>query len=139
MAKIGFEVEGRLKGILTLLVDFDELLSKGVNFILGEASHHKVSHILVGAHDKEANEITSILRLLSDSQYLVTLECKKLPDVLLPRVNYVLVIDNPDIWRMLGTDQIKFVDHALNVKMVALENMTSTHPSDFDADESLYW
>lgn len=138
MAKLGFEVEGRLKGVYSLFVEVDEikrLLNPENQYLLDQVGQVSVPDY----ESKITKEDIDILMKL-DKRIVITLETPKvklmmrsLPD----RLNLVLVIDHPQFFELMNTDQIKFVSEYKVVFMAPKESMIMTGPEEFDSDEEV--
>ncbi len=138
MAKLGVEVEGRLKGVNSLFVEVDEikrLLNPENKYLLDQVGQ-------VSVPDEESvitQEDIDILMSL-DKRLVVTLETPyvDLPLSDLPsRLNLVLVIKVPQFFDLAITDQIKFVSDSRLVYMIPKESMIVTSPDEFDDDKEV--
>jgi len=138
MAKLGFEVEGRLKGVYSLFVEVDEikrLLNPENQYLLDQVGQVSVPDY----ESKITKEDIDILMSL-DKRIVITLETPRidLPIQDLPRrLNLVLVVPYPQFFDLSITDQIKFVNENKLVFMIPKESMGVTSPDDFDSDEEV--
>lgn len=135
MAKLGYEVEGKMKGIYTLFVEVDEIPR-----LLNYQNKHlleKVSHVSVPDYQSKFTKDHLDILMSLDNRIVLTLETPK-PSVSIlempSRLNLVLVIEKPEFFDMTITDQIKFVNDAKMVYMVPKESMFLTTPEEFDSD-----
>lgn len=135
MAKIGYEVEGRLRGVLSLFLSVDEVhkLKDPKNAQILQ----KVSQVAVyDDNSKISMKEIEILMSLDERLYL-TLETPMVNidfGVLPARINTVLVMSHPQIFDLFPFDQIKFVSPSKFVLMVTKEAMGVTTPDEFDCD-----
>lgn len=135
MAKLGYEVEGRFKGVYSLFVEVDEL-----SRILNPENKHlldKVGQVSVPDYDSTILQKDIDILMSLDPRIVITLET---PKILLPvhslpaRLNLVLVVKHPQIFELMVTDQIKFVNESRAVLMIPKESMMVTCPDEFDDD-----
>jgi len=135
MAKLGYEVEGRLKGVYSLFVEVDEIPR-----LLNPENKHlldKVGQVSVPDYDSEIRQEDIDILMSLDPRIVVTLETPKidLPIHGLPtRLNLVLVVIHPQIFELTVTDQVKFVNESRMVLMTPKESMMVTCPDEFDGD-----
>lgn len=132
--KLGPEIEGRLKGIPSLILQYQELLFFTAEMLSAIATKNKASHIQIDAYGFSIPPINYKLAGLVHLGHIVSIESDVIPKEKVPNVNYILVVKNPSFWNLSETDQVKFVDFDRNVRMVSLENMHVTDPKDFDGD-----
>lgn len=131
--KIGIEIEGRLKGLKSLFISTAEIKQHGCEYFIEVAKKNQVVHIeipmdiIVSVNDPMFYE-------LHKAGFLVTTESTQLVGDIPDYLNFVLIIDNSDFFKIRGIDQIKFVDKELNVYMATVETMVRTYPHEFDAD-----
>lgn len=138
MAKLGYEVEGRLKGVYSLFVEVDEIerLMNPENKRLLDM----VGQVSVPDYESKITQEEIDILMSLDSRIVITLETPKieLPIHDLPsRLNLVLVVDHPQIFDLTVTDQIKFVNESRLVLMISKESMMVTCPDEFDGDEEV--
>ncbi len=149
--KIGYEVEGRFKGLYSLFMTSDEAVSffqfkslKQRAFPEGSADTiEKVRHIYVSDTPTSGSQLSptdKCLRIWNELGLPVTYETNyirernKFP----PNVHVMLRVDNTGLafesfWELYDTDQIKFsLDQT--VYCVTKENMSVTFPSHFSGD-----
>ena len=135
MAKLGYEVEGRLKGVYSLFVEVDEL-----SRLLNPENKHlldKVGQVSVPDYDSTILQKDIDILMSLDPRIVITLETPKinLPMHSLPaRLNLVLVVKHSQIFELAVTDQIKFVNESRLVLMIPKESMMVTCPDEFDDD-----
>ena len=135
MAKLGYEVEGRLKGVYSLFVEVDEL-----SRLLNPENKHlldKVGQVSVPDYDSTILQKDIDILMSLDPRIVITLETPKinLPMHSLPaRLNLVLVVKHSQIFELAVTDQIKFVNDSRLVLMIPKESMMVTCPDEFDDD-----
>ena len=138
MAKLGYEVEGRLKGVYSLFVEVDE-----IKRLLNPENQHlldQVGQVSVPDYESKITKEDIDILMSLDKRIVITLETPKvklmmrsLPD----RLNLVLVIDHPQFFELMNTDQIKFVNENRLVFMIPKESMIVTSPDEFDSDEEV--
>lgn len=138
MAKLGYEVEGRLKGVYSLFVEVDEIPR-----LLNPENKHlldKVGQVSVPDYESLILQEDIDILMSLDPRIVITLETPKieLPIHDLPaRLNLVLVVNHPQIFDLTVTDQIKFVNESRLVLMIPKESMMVTCPDEFDGDEEV--
>lgn len=138
MAKLGFEVEGRLKGVYSLFVEVDEikrLLNPGNKYLLDQ-----VGQVAVPDYESKITLDDIDILMSLDNRVVITLETPRidLPIEDLPgRLNLVLVAQCPQFFDLSNTDQIKFVNEHRQVFMIPKESMVMTSPDEFDGDEEV--
>lgn len=123
---IGLEVEGRLKGLPTLMLTPDEFRSgkyKSVkayytNIYITD-SHNELDLDIIDAERDPFNDpILSIERSWVDKIY--------------PNLNIIICVNAP-VWSLKPTDQIRMHD-GRDVWMVPVESMLRSVPADFEGD-----
>lgn len=138
MAKIGTEVEGRLRGVLTLFVDAEEVLSSP-SALINHAKNYGITHIYISDRinvlDYEA--VGSLL----PQPYLVTLDVTVVSSKPRP-TNMTLILTLPHAyWRSVEClrpdDQIKFHSVDRNVLMTTARTLVPTSPIEFCGDQEL--
>lgn len=138
MAKLGYEVEGRLKGVYSLFVEVNEIPR-----LLNPENKHlldMVGQVSVPDYDSLILQEDIDILMSLDPRIVITLETPKieLPIHDLPsRLNLVLVVNHPQIFDLTVTDQIKFVNESRLVLMIPKESMVVTCPDEFDGDEEV--
>lgn len=139
MAKLGYEVEGRLKGVYSLFVEVDEIPR-----LLNPENKHlldKVGQVSVPDYDSKIRQEDIDILMSLDPRIVVTLETPKIELLsildLPTRLNLVLVVTHPQIFELTDTDQIKFVNESKTVLMIPKESMIMTWFDDFDGDEEV--
>lgn len=137
--KYGLEIEGRLRGIRSLILQFPEISALGAPAIMKIAQDYKAVHIQIDGFGFDVNEANEAMAYWVSEGYVVSIETDVIPFTKVDGVNYVLVIKDPNFFNLKPTDQIKFVDSNLNVCMIAVENMHYTHPSEFENDVVIDW
>lgn len=138
MAKLGYEVEGRLKGVYSLFVEVEEikrLLNPENKYLLDQVGQ-------VSVPDYESTILQEDIDILMslDPRIVITLETPfiHLPISDLPsRLNLVLVIQHQQFFDLAITDQIKFVNDSRLVFMNTKESMIVTSPDEFDDDKEV--
>lgn len=138
MAKLGYEVEGRLKGVYSLFVEVDEikrLLNPENQYLLDQ-----VGQVSVPDYESKITLDDIDILMSLDNRVVITLETPRidLPLQDLPgRLNLVLVVPCPQFFDLSITDQIKFVNESRLVFMIPKESMVVTSPDEFDGDEEV--
>lgn len=151
--KIGFEVEGRYKGLYTLFMKADEALDFFAYRSLKQRASRsiddkieKVRHIYISDHENILRPADTCLQKWDELGLPVTIEVTRVNSwraVFTKNVHLMLaVVDgdfltNTSFWNLLPTDQIKFSSPkgpAHMVYCVTKENMSVTKPEDFDGD-----
>lgn len=136
MAKIGIEVEGRFKGLKTLFIDDTEIDFVYENFNKLIHQYCFVSIYISNLSGKLNNEQQEIINYFS-LNIVVLIETKRISySTLNSSINFVLRIMDNNVFKLRDTDQIKF-EKNLNVKMVTVENMSTTLSEDFSNDEEI--
>lgn len=142
---IGVEVEGRFKGMQSLFIYAEDLVTDERKALVDKALDKwqvvQVNVYAVGGYDAIKEIDFNYLEELSHT-YLIVMEVSdvlsfgrlrsegKLPNF---PVSLVLTIDCDDLWLLSETDQIKFVKNK-HVKTFTLETAVKTQPEDFLAD-----
>jgi hypothetical protein len=132
--KIGYEVEGRLKGVRSLFLDVSELDKFYEHFVRCNCikTVHEVCQIYVSDHSNTL-DLFSIKLLNLSKEFLLTVEVTELK-VDPPRyINTMLCIDSPSFWFLRSIDQIK-ISKDLRVFSTTVENMSITNPEEFKND-----
>lgn len=138
MAKIGYEVEGRLKGVYSLFVEVDE-----IKRLLNPENKHlldEVGQVAIPDYESKITQEDINILLTLNPRIVITLETPKinLPIESLPaRLNLVLVIKHPQIFELTVTDQIKFVSESKSVLIIPKESMMMTCSDEFDGDQEV--
>lgn len=133
MAKIGYEVQGRLLGVMTLFLSVDEVHKlkdpKNIDTL------QKVCQVAVyDEHSKITMKEIDVLMGL-DERLFLTLETPMVNvdlSIFPARINTVLVLNHPQIFDLFPFDQIKFVSPNQFVLMATKEVMSATTPDEFD-------
>lgn len=133
VAKLGIEVEGRLKGIKTAFCSAEEFLSgeyhsRGYGWVQLYISDHKNIIPLEPLH--------KTISYWSNLGFIVTIERTKVPSITNPSINIILYVKNDSFWNLKPSDQVKF-ERDLTVRMIPIENMTLTEPWEFEGDQLL--
>lgn len=147
--KIGYEVEGRFKGLYTLFMTAEQAVSffefkslKKRAFPEGAADTiEKVRHIYVSSTPGSVylSPTDDCLRMWNELGLPVTYETNYISDreKYPSNVHVMLRVDDShsyeSFWSLYGTDQIKFSRDQL-VYCVTKENMSVTRPVDFNGD-----
>lgn len=134
--KIGKEVEGRHIGLRTLFCSAHELMSDP-NKVAKRAYDWVVQQIYIS--DLTASlDVSSDNVFLSDlaDKYIVTVECRIVPEEINDKIDIMLNIDCPSFWNLRPDDQVKFSEN-LTVFSASLRNMTLTRPEEFEGDIDL--
>lgn len=133
--KIGIEVEGRMKGLMTLFCSAEEFYENDVVGLI-YSGKVTVSQVYVSDHGGYAN-IRDLVEL--GKKVYVTVELTYLHRESPAEIGVILNIKNnrpayeESFKRLKGTDQIKF-EHEMNIFTITKEQMHRTYPSDFAGD-----
>lgn len=137
--KIGLEVEGRYKGIMSLFVNADEIIPsfdkdsdirKSLDKLL---DLHSIKQIYISDHENILNLTSKSLLIREFGSYILTVERTIAPKVCDSRIKIILTIDSYSFWNLRDTDQIKFSKDN-HVYCIPKEAMIKTHPDDFKGD-----
>ena len=131
--KIGYEVEGRFKGLKTLFVNCDEFTKIDIAKI---CHNYMVQQIYISDCDNKIDLESDGLIAYRSGKYVVTIERTKMNCNSPAWLNIVLNVSSESFWLLKGTDQVKF-ENKLTVFEIPLENMYYTKPSDFDGDNEI--
>lgn len=129
--KIGLEVEGRLKGIQTLFVDYGSDLVVAYNV----CKERHISHLYVRTILLDSNVVLDLAN--APNWLYITVECDEINfDMSTTNINHVMLFIKNEasinsIWKLRQTDSYKFVRYDNLVFSSSIESMIVTHPSDF--------
>lgn len=123
---IGLEIEGRLKGVPTLMLTVEEYSSKMYervtepygNMYITDLNNELDLEFINANRDPFKDPILSIERTKVDKQY--------------KNINIIFYVDAP-VWNLKTTDQIKMNDGRY-VWMIPVESMVKTVPDDYKGD-----
>jgi hypothetical protein len=138
MAKLGIEVEGRFKGLLTLFLDAGELTEDNEEKILSVLKRNlRIQQVYISDLENTlllgVKKLKPFLKKLSDLVF-ITVETKHLGKAPLPfYLNIMLAVEHPSFWNLRPTDQVKF-SQGQKVFAIPVESMYKTEPSDFVDD-----
>jgi hypothetical protein len=130
MAKLGREVEGRMKGIFTLFVEDTKDIKKLPN-LENKYLLDQVGHIAIADNDSSITKEDIDTLMAFGDRFIITLETPKinLPMCDIPnRLNLVLIVDHPQFFQLKDTDQIK---------LIPKESMLTTLPEAFNDDKEV--
>ena len=130
--KYAFEVEGRYKGLLTIFVTVDEIPK-----ITREVHHHyPFQSIYVSDPEGKLQDFTFIDIWNSKLIFIETHDFSNIPDAYRDRVKLMYRVNDPNIYKLRLTDQVKFrnPEDNLNVWTISVEELWKTIPKDFDDD-----
>lgn len=139
--KQGIEVEGRFKGLRTLLcgsaAEFymfimrEKELSSGIQNVYVSDNNNELdlTHLNLWWHRGD---------VVMAPNYIVTIERTSIPPLSdVPQwVHFILNASNDSFFNLRPQDQVKF-DKDLNVYVSVKETMIRTYPQDFDGDIAL--
>lgn len=139
MAKLGIEVEGRLRGVPTLFTDAIAMARDGgADKVMTAMRQHEVTHVY----------ISDRLNVLDYQQvgrwfggYQVTLDVTKVAKQLRP-ANVTIILTLPhEYWESVANlgpqDQVKFHSEDRHVLCATMHSFVPTHPSEFEGDTDL--
>jgi len=134
--KVGTEVEGRFIGLRTLFCSADEFMDSPsmINARAGQWNVHQI-YISDLENKLDLTDLNSFIGVLA-LDYIITVECTKVPQYTSNSVNIMLHIQDESFWRLRPRDQVKF-SRDQTVFAVTLENMTHTVPEDFAGDTEI--
>jgi hypothetical protein len=138
MAKLGYEVEGRLRGVYSLFLPPEEVIR-----LSGDKNKELLNKVgQVAVYDDESKITLKDIDILMSlpERIIITLETPKLNlsiNVIPSRLNLVLVIKNDQFFDLGPHEQIKFVNQDRMVFMVTKSSMEFTTPDEFDGDEEV--
>lgn len=141
--KIGTEVEGRFKGLLTLFLDADEAIAffnrpslvKAVDDPMVKEMIPKVRHIYISDHGNKLSPDEACITKWGELGFVVCIERTHVynMDTWPPYVSIMLVIESSSFWNLRNIDQVKFTLNKL-VACAPVESMIATRPEDFAND-----
>jgi hypothetical protein len=147
--KLGYECEGRLKGLWTLFIQATEvaLFSKGIpvdRLSANDADEIKtVKHVYISDHTGIICPSNTSLNRWCDEDTPVTIEVTSIPKLrsYFPiNVSFMLSVPHTKtFWNAEAGDQIKFSEgHAKRVLSCTVETMVKTDPSGFAGDRKIH-
>jgi hypothetical protein len=149
--KIGREVEGRFRGLLTLFLDAHEALDFFERPSLKAACKNqeakdlieKVRHIYITDHTHYLTPNSYCLKMWGELGFVVCIERRRVTDrdMWPSHVSFLLAVEHPDVSELFGTDQIKFIipdrlsaSFVPKVMSVRVGQMDKTFASEFLQD-----
>ncbi len=136
MAKIGIEVEGRLRGVKTLFCSADELVDRAK--IISYAASKGITHVYVSDRN---NTLDYVMLGWMFSDCLVTLDVTEVRQGVRP-TNVTVILTMPhsyweSVSRLRPDDQIKFHSEGREVLCASVRNFVPTQPIEFLGDEEI--
>jgi len=133
MAKLGLEVEGRLRGVKTLFIGASEIEAAKAYLSL-----NPISHVYISDPENTLNYVVAGW-LFADS--LVTLDVTAVRAEVRP-TNVMVILTMPhsywdSVERLRPDDQIKFHSEGRNVLCAPVRNFVPTQPIEFLGDIEL--
>ena len=145
---IGKEVEGRLKGVLTLFMGAQEALEffnyKSLKEAVANKEYHSmidnIRHVYVSDPDNVISPTANCLVMWDSFNMPVTIEVNifNYNRILYPdNVSFFLNLPTSDFYMLNANDQIKF-DIKRSVYTAHVATMQQTNPHEFENDIELY-
>jgi len=131
--KIGYEVEGRHKGLPSFFVDETELdmVIENIDKLLN--NYQKVRHLYATSDNPNADVIKKLEDL--SKYFYITIEVKNINFEVPKNIHIMLNISNDDVWKLKESDSVKFHQPDNHVLATPLETMHHTQPEAFLNDK----